>query len=186
MFIRTRRLFLRPAWPEDAAAVLAGIGDWEIVRNLGRAPWPYTLADAQSYVARDQRNDSGADFLIFARGERPQLVGSIGFGWWLGPDHAPEIGYWIARKHWGRGYATEAGEAVLELAFEGYRLSLLAAGHFVDNPASGSVLRKLGFIETGEIVPYPCAARGAPTDSVEFLLRAEHWRARREQHREVA
>ena len=54
------------------------------------------------------------------------------------------MGYWIARDHWGRGYASEAGRAALEVVRAlGHRR--VQAGHYVDNPASGRVLRKLGF-----------------------------------------
>ena len=58
------------------------------------------------------------------------------------------MGYWIAQRHWGQGYATEAGRAVLDIAATlGHRE--LVASHFLDNPASGKVLRKLGFEPTG-------------------------------------
>ena len=178
MFIRTPRLFLRPAWAEDAPAVARAIGEYDIVKNLGRAPWPYTLADAETFVAGGVRQPGEASFLIFARVAKamPALVGSIGFGRFLGPEHEIELGYWIARDAWGHGVASEAGRAVLRLAFLGLRLPRLAAGRFVDNPASGAVLRKLGFVETGEIRRYPCLARGSDVDSVEYLLTAEQWR----------
>lgn len=177
MFIRTRRLFLRPAWREDAPAIAAAIGDWEIVKNLGRAPWPYMVADAEAMIARGA-DPGGASFLIFARTDGyPVLVGGIGFGRRLDPHGDAELGYWIAKAHWGRGYAEEAGRAVLELAFEGMRLPALAAGHFVDNPASGRVLRKLGFEATGEIVPHPCRARGRDVDACEYRLTAARWRS---------
>ena len=87
-----------------------------------------------------------------------RVIGSIGFGR-RDPLGDPEFGYWIARSHWGNGYATEAGRAVSEIARAlGYRR--LAAGHYVDNPASGRVLRKIGFRPTGEIRPTVCNARG--------------------------
>ena len=41
MFFRSERLFLRPVWPEDWQAILNGIADEAVVRNLARAPWPY-------------------------------------------------------------------------------------------------------------------------------------------------
>jgi RimJ/RimL family protein N-acetyltransferase len=64
------------------------------------------------------------------------------------------------RRHWGRGYATEAGRALLAAARHGLRLKRLGAGHFLDNPASGRVLEKLGFKPTGKIVPHYSAGRG--------------------------
>ena len=179
MFIRTKRLFLRPAWPEDAAAVEAAVGHRNIAKNLGRVPWPYTRADAEAFVAGRILSPGEVSFLIFARSAgAPTLVGSIGFGRWRS-DHDVELGYWIAEGRHGNGYATEAGRAVLELAFDGLRLPRLVAGHFIDNPASGQVLRKLGFIETGEIAPCPCLARGCDVDSLDFELTREQWLAQR-------
>lgn len=179
MFIRTPRLFLRPAWAEDARAVHAAIACWDVVRNLGRAPWPYAMADAEAFVAGRLLAPGEASFLIFARtAGDPLLVGSIGFGRPGRAGHEPEVGYWIAADHWDRGYATEAGLAVLALAFDGLRLPALAAGHFVDNPASGAVLRKLGFRTTGGINPRPCRARGGEVRAVEYRLTRAAWAGR--------
>ena len=175
MFIRTRRLFLRPAWAEDARAVRDAIACWEVVKNLARVPWPYTIADAEAFVAGRVLAPGDTSLLIFARTSAdPLLIGSIGLG--SGPQ--AELGYWIAYDHWDCGYATEAGHAVLALAFEGLRLPSLSAGHFTDNPASGAVLRKLGFEATGEIAPRPCSARGREVPAVEYRLTRAAWAGR--------
>ncbi len=58
------------------------------------------------------------------------------------------MGYWVARADWNRGFATEAGEALIDIA-RTLRLGGIEAAHFVDNPASGRVLEKLGFRDTG-------------------------------------
>ncbi|MGQ0559185.1 MAG: GNAT family N-acetyltransferase [Sphingosinicella sp.] len=159
MFARTRRLLLRPGWREDAPALFRAIADERIVRNLGRAPWPYAMADAEQFLARElDRADEGR-FLIFLRSEgAPELIGGIGFGR-LDLDEV-ELGYWIARPHWGRGFATEAGRAVIDIVRNGLRLKRLIAGHFTDNPASGRVLAKLGFQPSGGVVSRYSAARG--------------------------
>ena len=184
MFIRTDRLYLRPAWPEDARAVFAGIAEWDIIKNLSRVPWPYELRHAEEFVAFAP-DPKGGNFLIFHRDEGA-LVGSIGFGYWFGEARDPEIGYWHARRFWGQGLAAEAGRAVLELAFEAFRYPRLGAGHFADNPNSGAVLRKLGFRATGETKLYPCLARGTEAESVEYLLTAEDWRSARQLRRKAA
>jgi RimJ/RimL family protein N-acetyltransferase len=107
--------------------------------------------------------------LIFLRTERePELIGSIGFG--RRPSGRVELGYWIARPHWGRGYATEAGRAVLAIARDALRVRRLEAGHFTDNPASGRVLEKLGFRPTGRIAPRFSAGRGEAAPSRLFEL----------------
>ncbi|MCM0000414.1 MAG: GNAT family N-acetyltransferase [Erythrobacter sp.] len=163
MFHRSERLFLRPAFPEDCGAILAGIGEEAIVRNLARAPWPYRLEDARSFAALPQ-DSRLPHFLVTLPGAG--VIGSAGIGEHEGQ---PELGYWIARAHWGRGYATEAAGAVLHVArMLGHRR--VVAGHFVDNPASGKVLRKLGFVPTGRPGQRFSAARGRAVESVEYAL----------------
>ena len=159
MFARTDRLLLRPGWAEDAAALARAIGEEAIVRNLASAPWPYDLGHARAFIETERRPDE-ASFLIFRRTNgAPRLIGAAGLG--RQPDGQIELGYWISRPHWGLGYATEAGEAIIAIARDGLRLRKLAAGHFVDNPASGRVLEKLGFRATGEIAPrYSCGRGG--------------------------
>jgi RimJ/RimL family protein N-acetyltransferase len=158
MFARTERLLLRPGWSQDAPALYDAIRDERIVRNLATAPWPYRPEDAEAWLATERR-PSEPSLLIFRRTDAaPELIGAIGFG--RRPAGETELGYWIARRHWGRGYATEAGRALLAAARHGLRLKRLDAGHFLDNPASGRVLEKLGFRPTGTIVPHYSAGRG--------------------------
>ena len=119
---------LRPGWAEDAPALAAAIADEAIVRNLATAPWPYGLKEAEAFLA-SPRDPALPTFLLFARTDgAPELVGACGFG--RRPSGAVELGYWIARHHWGRGYATEAGRAVLAMARHSLRLRRLTAGHF--------------------------------------------------------
>jgi len=166
MFARTERLLLRPAWAEDAEAIFHGIGHEPVVRNLASAPWPYLPEHAAGWIATERPHHRPAS-LIFRRGETPQLVGAIGIG--DTPDGEVELGYWIGRDHWGRGYASEAGRAMIAFA-RSLRLPRLVAGHFLDNPASGGVLRKLGFQPTGRIGMRHSLARGTETPMAEFVL----------------
>lgn len=167
MFARTERLLLRPGWREDAPALHAAIADERIVRNLAKAPWPYAMADAEAFLAREWAPDA-PNCLIFLRTDgAPRLVGGIGFG----PDEGGrELGYWIARPYWGRGFATEAGRALIANARDTLRIRRLKAGHFLDNPASGRVLAKLGFRPTGITRPRYSAGRGADVPCREFAL----------------
>ena len=170
MFATTERLLLRPAWAEDAPAIYRGISDEGIVRNLAKAPWPYGLADAEAFAATERSPSEPAMLIFLRRDGGPELVGSIGFG--RDPNGKLEFGYWIARPHWGRGYATEAGRAVIAAARDSLRIRKLNAGHFLDNPASGRVLAKLGFRATGQIVPRFSLGRGesAPCRLLELEL----------------
>ncbi|HEX5258954.1 MAG TPA: GNAT family N-acetyltransferase [Sphingomicrobium sp.] len=157
MFARTPRLLLRPGFPEDAPALAGAIADEAIVRNLATAPWPYRMRDAEAFLAKP-RDPVLPSFLIFERtGGAPRLVGSCGLG--RRPSRAVELGYWIARACWGRGFATEAGRALIDIA-RTLGLRQLEASHFIDNPASARVLDKLGFESTGLIAPRTNCARG--------------------------
>ena len=168
MFARTDRLLLRPGWREDAAALFSAIADEGIVRNLASAPWPYTLADAEAFLATEP-SPAEPKMLIFRRTEgAPELIGTIGFG--RRPGCETELGYWIARPFWGRGYATEAGRAVVRMARDSLRLTRLEAGHFLDNPASGRVLEKLGFRATGQVAQRYSAGRREAAPSRCFRL----------------
>ena len=167
MFIRSERLFLRPGWPEDWAELYERIADEGIVRNLARAPWPYEPGHAREFAARPQEPRT-PHFLITLPGARgAELVGCVG----LAPDDSGEIelGYWIARAHWGRGYATEAARAVLGLARAlGHRR--IVAGHFIDNPASGRVLVKCGFRPAGSVRQRFSVARGGAVASLAYAV----------------
>lgn len=167
MFARTNRLLLRPGWTEDAPALARAIADEAIVRNLAAAPWPYGLDEAHAFLSRPA-DSALPDFLLLRRtGAEPELIGAAGFG--RAPSGRVEIGYWIARADWGQGFATEAGRQLIEIA-RTLGLDQLEAGHFVDNPASGRVLEKLGFRPTGRTSLRHSCARGSAQPSRLFTL----------------
>jgi RimJ/RimL family protein N-acetyltransferase len=157
MFIRTERLLLRPGWVEDAPALASAIGDEAILTKLAQVPSPYRVTDALWFLTQPHQLPL-MPLLIFERTKGvPRLIGGTGLH---DQDGEAEIGYWLARDAWGQGYATEAGGAVINMARHSLRLRRLVSGHFVDNPASGRVLTKLGFRPTGQIVPRESKARG--------------------------
>lgn len=99
------------------------------------------------------------------------MIGMAG----LGPDddgRCAELGYWLGRRYWGHGYATEAAAAVVRHALRTLGLPALTSAYFTDNPRSARVLGKLGFFETrrGE---RPCRAAGGPVAAVEMRLDAQ-------------
>ena len=97
-----------------------------------------------------------------------ELVGAIGIH--DTPEGEVELGYWIARPYWNQGFATEAGRAVIGFACNSLRLRRLVAGHFIDNPASRRVLRKLGFRPAGAVRSRFSAGRGAEAECAELEL----------------
>jgi RimJ/RimL family protein N-acetyltransferase len=171
VFHRSERLLLRPIWPEDWQGVLGGIADEGVVRNLASAPWPYDETDAREFAARPF--DPSQPTFLATRAADAAVIGCAGLGPVEGSDvaakGAAELGYWIARPYWGQGYATEAGRAVLEIARVLGRREIHSA-HFLDNPASGRVLRKLGFEPTGQVVKRLSCARGHEVEAAQYRL----------------
>lgn len=156
MFARTQRLTLRPGWPEDAAALAAAIAHEAVAFKLSRLPWPYTVEHATDWLSQPSRAGEISRVILAHEGNRARLVGGIGIHP-DGDDH--EIGYWLTPDAWGRGYATEAARAMIDIARFGMGLRRLTSGHFIDNPASGRVLAKLGFRNTGVVMRH-CLALG--------------------------
>lgn len=165
MFARTPRLLLRPGWAEDAEALTAAIADEAIVRNLASAPCPYRQDDARSFLAGWTDAPLPRFLMVQRTASDPRIIGCIG----IDPiaDGRTELGYWIARPFWGLGYATEAGRHMVELA-RTLGIDELTAAHFADNPASGAVLRKLGFKPTGRVIERTSRGRSASAPTVEY------------------
>lgn len=171
MFAVTQRLLLRPGWIEDAPELTAAIAHQSVVRNLARAPWPYALGDAEGFLS-SERDPLLPSFQIIDRTQDPvRLIGGIGIQ--RDEDGDIEFGYWLTPSHWGRGFATEAGHAALAAIRSSLGYRRIVAGHFVDNPASGRVLEKLGFRPTGRIEPRFSTGRGCDADCVLFELDEE-------------
>ena len=170
MFARTPRLLLRPGWAEDAASLHTAIADEAIVRNLATAPWPYMPGDARAFLTQE-RDPLLPSFLIFKRTRgQPHLVGGCGIS---ALEHgAVELGYWIARPYWGLGFATEAASAVMQLA-RAAGLRNVTCSHFLDNPASGRVIRKLGFKPCGTPAMRYSQGRGRADLSQSYVDGAE-------------
>lgn len=160
MFIRSERLFLRPGWPEDWGELYGRLAGEGIAPDLMAVPWPHTAEHVRS-LAGAQQGPRHPHFLITLPGaDGSRLIGCIGLGQ---VGDTTELGYWIAREASNQGYATEAGRAVLGLARTlGHRR--IVAHQMPDSPASGRVLRKLGFCP----IRAPGRAAGAVLHAVDL------------------
>jgi RimJ/RimL family protein N-acetyltransferase len=162
--IKTQRLTLRPAALADAARVSMLAGDFDVACMTGTIPHPYSEQMAAEWIAGALEGEEGVVFMI----ERQEgLIGCTGYRA-MAADYA-ELGYWIGKPYWGRGYATEAVGALVAHAFDADGFDFLMAGHFADNPASAAVLRKLGFVAQGGELR-DCAARSAQMECVTYRL----------------
>jgi len=157
--LSARRLRLRAPRPDDAPQVAALASDPEIARMTTRMPYPYELTDAEAFLERSREQDPRRDVTFVVEADGEGAVGMLGF-FTEGPV-GPELGYWIGRRSWGRGYATEAAGAALDWAHRSWGKRAVVAGYFIDNPASARVLEKTGFLHTGVVEPRWSLARGA-------------------------
>ncbi len=150
--IRTERLLLRPARPEDLDAFHRLVSDFAVVRQTASWPWPPDRAFTASRCQPVPPGD-GMVGLVFLPGKTgPELIGSMG-------AFRGGLGYMFARAHWGRGYATEIGRALIAHVWAHYPWDEITATVLEGNPASVRVLEKLGFVAAGATT-CPSIARG--------------------------
>ena len=151
--LATERLILRPLVPEDAEALHRLVNDWEVTRNLAVVPFPYPRKLADNWILSTRRSlaeGRGYQLAITGReGEHETMVGVVG----LRIDRTARcgrLGYWVGRRFWGHGVASEAAGRLARWALANLDLDRLEAGVITDNPASAAVLRRIGFRQTGE------------------------------------
>jgi RimJ/RimL family protein N-acetyltransferase len=148
MELRTDRCVVRQFRVADAASLAHHVSDRQVWLNLRDLfPHPYTLADAEWYIARVADDVPVTRFAIDVDGD---AVGSVGLV--LGSDierRSAEIGYWLGRAYWGRGIVSAAVAAVTDYAFRELDLLRVFAVPFVRNPASVRVLEKAGYQREG-------------------------------------
>ncbi|HTS52534.1 MAG TPA: GNAT family N-acetyltransferase [Burkholderiales bacterium] len=149
--IRTARLVLRPFAPDDAAALSELAGAFEIADTTISIPHPYPLQVAVDWISGRGREPHGGGAVSFAIDEAVsgRLAGCVELRD-IDAEHAQaELGFWIGKPFWRRGYASEAGKAVVRFAFESLGLNRIYAFHMARNPASGRVLLNLGLQREG-------------------------------------
>ncbi|HEY4943807.1 MAG TPA: GNAT family N-acetyltransferase [Rhizomicrobium sp.] len=169
----TQRLILRAPMMADMSAFVALLSDYDVVKNLGPVEYPYSNALFRDHLARsDGERRGGTDFAFaVTRAMDGAFIGICSVH--AKAENAWELGYWYGKPYWGQGYATEAAAPVMRFAFEDRGAALLTSGWFVDNPASGHVLEKLGFVASGT-VERNCLSRGCTVLSNRVqLTRAE-------------
>jgi RimJ/RimL family protein N-acetyltransferase len=147
--LETARLVLRALAESDATAVAASAGDRRVARYLVQVPSPYPLALARRWVTSRiawWREGGGLTLAIAARARPAGLIGTVAL---RRVAHRAELGYWLAYDAWGRGYATEAAAALVELGFADLGLDRIYAQVLEGNEPSVRVLGKLGFVHEG-------------------------------------
>ena len=149
--IKTERLLLRPPTVQDLERCADLLGDYEVAKMLARVPHPYDLKLGRSYLSRAAESwlkHQDAEELVFQIDHEGQMIGGLSF---KELRETPEIGYWLGRPYWGKGFMSEAVEAAIAWLFQNTHHTRIASEVMTENPASLNVMEKLGFREVGEI-----------------------------------
>lgn len=148
--LQTDRLQLRAFSAEDAADVARLCGDWEVAETTLNIPHPYELPMAEEWIGGHQRAFDEGEAVTFAISgkETAELIGAISIHVQKG-NRLAEVGYWVGKPYWNRGYATEATKAVIAYGFDQLDLNRIQARHMTKNPASGRVMEKAGMKREG-------------------------------------
>lgn len=164
-------LLLRPWKTDDAPALQICADDAEVARNLRDVfPHPYTLQDAQNYIAFCREREYAAHQLCYAIAADGALAGSIALT--MGTDvyrKSAELGYWLAKSYWGKGLMTRAVAQICKKGFAAFDLVRIYAEPFSRNIASRRVLEKNGFVLEGVLRKSVCK-EGRILDSCVYAL----------------
>ena len=158
--IITGRLMLKEPSDDERGAVVALAADPVVSRNLAAAPGDYWRTGGRSYV-------------VIGRGTR-SAIGVTGYGPMTDRPAAIEVATWIGEPWWGRGFATEATQAVIDAAFADIGILAVWCSNRVSNNRARRVIEKCGFQfrETG-MVRSPVTMGAVSVEH--FVLERRNW-----------
>ena len=138
------RLVLRAPHEDDIDALAHLANNANIATMVSRMPHPYTVADAAEFVRRTNAGTIGKCVYAITKADTGAFLGCCG----VEPHEdgrTAELGYWLGEPHWNKGYATEAAQALIDMAFRTRDIAQLDARCRVMNVASRRVIQKCGF-----------------------------------------
>jgi len=165
--LRSDRLILRTPEARDARVMTRALNNINISRWLTVVPFPYGMTDAAWFISETIKGTFHAKFIW----HDDRFIGTMGMD--------DGFGYWIAQEHWGKGYATEAGQAMLTHHFATTDDDTVTSSYFEGNDASCNVLTKLGFLDAGPENHFS-KARNAPVPGRRMSLTRRSWDARQD------
>jgi len=141
----TPRLTIRPLLEVDADAIVAHLNDPKVTCNLNPLPKPYRVDDAKAFLKSVDDDANQRGYVI----ARERAIGIILFKNHNAETKTAHLGYWLASNHHGKGYMSEALNAMLSKLFAEGWLETIESDIFEGNQASENVQRKLGFVFEG-------------------------------------
>lgn len=142
--LETKRLMMRPPHREDVEDLALIANDRDIAEMTSRMPHPYSQDDAIAFIDGFENGQYEGCIYAITNSETGRLMG-MGAVENRSRFGGLEIGYWLGKPYWGKGFATEAASALVDLAFRVTETDKVLAACRTNNPASRKVLQKQGF-----------------------------------------
>ena len=160
--METKRILLRPWRDDDAEALFKYASDPDVGPRAGWLPHK-SVEESREVIKNFFSNE---DTWAIELKETSEIIGCIGY---LRASMSNlkiaetecEVGYWIAKPYWGKGICTEALRLVIDYCFNVKIFTTLWGDYFPENLASGKVMEKCGFKDTGKEVLCPNLEVGA-------------------------
>ncbi len=175
--LETGRLVLRGFTAADAPRVQRYAGDPDVALMTSNIPHPYEEGMAEAWIASHAAALERGTLYAFAV-ELPGegVVGACGLQ--VEPQQGrAELGYWVGKPWWGRGYTPEAARGVLAFGFGTLGLRRIFAHHLAGNDASGRVMAKIGMRREGILRAHELHRGERPVDMVVWGILAEEYEA---------
>lgn len=150
--LKTDRLTLRPFTLDDVVEVRPLVSEREIAATTLNIPHPYPAGEAENWISKHKPFYDEGKAVTFAiiLSETGKLLGAIGLGIKRKHSHA-EMGYWIGKPYWNKGYCTEAAREILNYGFKMLDLNRIHSHYMTKNPQSGRVMQKMGMSYEGTL-----------------------------------
>lgn len=148
--LENERLRLREMTMEDAEAIFAIRGDYEVTKyNIG-APYP-TIERAQKLIAGMKEEYLAQSEIRWGITIKPydEVIGMVGFNYWNRQDNRASVGFDLNRSYWRRGIMAEALRLIVIFGFEEMGLNRIEADASIHNAASINLMKSLGFVQEG-------------------------------------
>ena len=154
--------FIEESDIEDIARLA---NDRDIAKTMASLPYPYTLTDAKTWLDYVNRTESEH---VFAIADKKRFMGVISLVHERDNNRA-ELGYWLGKQYWNKGFANGAVQMILGYAFGVLNVGKVYAQAFGTNTASHKVLENNGFVREGFLKDH-CVRMGETHDVLYYGL----------------
>jgi RimJ/RimL family protein N-acetyltransferase len=173
--LRTERLLIRPWRPDELDTYHRLRGDPGVVRYLYDEPLDLEGARVKLASLRSELSEPGHWINVAVEvGASGEIAGDVGIGWVSDVHGQADIGYTFLPEHRGHGYATEAGAAMVDLAFTGLAAHRVCGRLDARNTDSARVLERLGMRHEAHFLQSEWV-KGEWTDEAVYAVLADEW-----------